>query len=73
MGKAFIFGAGIITGIISVPVVLVYVTPVQKAATRLGVSIYTFGLRRDGDFREKATYIRDSLTDMLDTNPLGGK
>lgn len=73
MGKAFIFGAGIITGIISVPVALVYITPVQKAVTRLGVSIYTFGLRRDGNFREKAVEIRDSLTNMLDQNTLGDK
>jgi hypothetical protein len=70
MGKVFVFAAGIIVGVVSVPVAVVYIRPVQKVMVRGFVSLYTFALEQDGsDFRVKLVEMRDHLDKFLSDNP----
>lgn len=69
MSKVLVFGAGIVTGILAVPVAVTYVKPVRKGMVRLGVSIYTFSLKTDSDFREVVVGIRDKIDQMLKEYP----
>lgn len=70
MSKVVVFSAGIVTGILSVPVGLVYIKPFQRALVRVGISIYTFALKQEGsDMREKIVAIRDKANQFLEDYP----
>lgn len=70
MSKAFVFAAGIVTGVIATPAIVVYVRPVQRGLVKAFVSLYTFALEQDGsDFRKKLVEARDHLDEFLKDHP----
>lgn len=67
--KVLLFGAGVATGVISVPVALVYIKPVQKVLAKSFAEFASEKLDKDSKLRQEAIEHCEKFAKLLKEHP----